>query len=387
MNRENTPYLTSLIERYPWTKINTFPEADLIPSLYTGLYPHEHEISQVRLKSDLDINDKSLYEYLPDMVTTTLQCFIHMVTGSYDLVSIPPWRRRRLEIIKTRYIKQDIDHFQKLNGRDTFLGLVGKDNCTYVFDNELAHLDEILSGLFKTSKRLEMTHIHAVDTLAHWNLDDNEKMTFAYKRFDDFVGSLHSLCIKNGATLLILSDHGQEVIKGSFNIIEKIQEFGIKDNEITYYIEAPKARFWFHTDTAREKLLNYLSGVRNGTLLRYDDLYKYNVRFENDRYGEYYFILNPGYVFFPNDYYHPLGNLYLGVTSRPQRSRLKSPVYRGYHGYLPENESEKGLLILTDDRYRADKKEIETIDFAPTVLNLLGYEQPSYLKGRSAFHN
>ncbi len=387
LDHANTPYMTGLIDKYPWTRINTFPEVDLIPSLYTGLYPHEHEIWQVRLKSDINLDNKAPYEYLPDIATTTAQCFAHMVTGSYDLASIPPWRRKRFEIFKTKYMKQDLKHYQKLNDHDTFLGMIGEDNCTYFFNSRLDRLEEVLSRLFNHSKRLEMIQTHAIDTLEHWNLDDNEKINQIFKKLDDFMRKLHSLCIKNGATLLILSDHGQEAVKGTFNLIEKMEELGIKNHEITYYIEASKARFWFHTDTAREKLLHYLSGIQNGNLMRYDDLHKYNVRFENDRCGEYYLILNPGYIFFPNDFYQPLGNLYLGVTNGQQRKRLNDPVYRGYHGYLPENESEKGLLILTDDRYKADKKEIETIDFAPTVLDLLGCERPSYLKGKCAFHN
>jgi hypothetical protein len=255
----NTPYLEGLIRKYPWTKISTLPEVDLIPSLYTGMYPHEHEMWQVRLKSDPGIHDKALFEYLPDIVTTTLQCLTHMVTGSFDLAAIPPWRRKRFEILKSRYNKKDLKNFLKLNGHYTFLGLVGEENCRYVFNSRLDHLDDILSLLFHNSKRLEMAQSHAIDTLQHWNLDDNEKINSIYKKFDDFIRNLHSLCIKNGATLLILSDHGQQVVKGTFNLTEKIEELGIKNHEITYYIEAYKVRFWFHTDTAREGTTIYIN--------------------------------------------------------------------------------------------------------------------------------
>ena len=185
---------------------------------------------------------------------------------------------------------------------------------------------------------------------------------------------------------MVFADHGMELVKNSVDIIQKIDEMGIKNNEITYYIEAPKARFWFHSDSAREKMLNYLSGNPDGVLLSRQDMHEFNVKFEDDSYGEYYFVLNPGTVFFPNDFYQPLGNLYLGLTNKLQRSKLLSPVYRGYHGYLPYNDSDKGTFMLLDDKYKTDKKEIEIIDVAPTIINLLGYEQPVSLKGSSAFH-
>ena len=53
---------------------------------------------------------------------------------------------------------------------------------------------------------------------------------------------------------------------------------------------------------------------------------------------------------------------------------------------MPYNDSEKGTFMLLDDNYKTDKEEIKTIDVAPTIINLLGYEQPVSLKGSSAFH-
>ena len=185
---------------------------------------------------------------------------------------------------------------------------------------------------------------------------------------------------------MILAEHGMEPVKNSIDIIQKIREMGIKNNEITYYIEASKVRFWFHSDSAREKMLNYLSGNPDGVLLSRQDMHEFSVKFEDDSYGEYYFVLNAGTIFFPNDFYQPLGNLYLGFTNQQARSRFFNPVYRGYHGYMPYNDSEKGTFMLLDDNYKTDKEEIETIDVAPTIIKLLGYEQPVSLKGSSAFH-
>lgn len=386
IDQEHTPYLYSLTERYPCTRINTFPEVDLDPTLFTGLYPNEHKVWQVRLKSGYDFNKNFAHDYLPDLVTTTLQCFIHMYTGSFNLASVPDWRRRRFEIFKTRYDNKVLREYLKINGYDTFFNVIKESDCNYIYSTKLHKLNRIEPEMFNKDLKFELIETHGLDTISHWYLGNKQKMIDSYNMVDRYIRFLHSECQKKGITLLIMADHGMELVKNSVDIIQKIRDLRINNNEITYYIEASKVRFWFHTDSAREKMLNYLSENHDGVLLSRQDMHEFNVKFENDRYGEYYFVLNPGTIFFPNDFYHPIGNFYLGLTNKQARSRLFNPAHRGYHGYLPQNDSEKGTFILLHDEYRIDREEIETIDVAPTIINLLGFKQPDSLKGKSAFH-
>ncbi len=385
VNQHHTPYLYSIMEKYPWTKINNIPESDLIPTLLTGRYPDEHGIWQVRLKSKENLITKSAFDYLPDIVTTTTQCFIHMLTGSYNLAAVPYWRRKRFEIFKTRYLKKEVRTYLKINGYDTIFNILGEGNCNFIFNPELDKLDQIVPSSFSSDLRFELFEDYGLDRTEHWFMDNQQLMIDSYKKVDSYIEFLHSESERRGVTLMILADHGMEVVKNTVNIKQKIHEMGIRNNEMTYFVEAPKARFWFHSGSAKEKMLDYLSNNPDGVLLSYRDMHEYNIKFEDGSFGEYYFVLNPGNIFFPNDYYHPIANLYLGLTEKQQRSRFRSPLYRGYHGYMPYNECEKGFLILLDNSYKTSEKEIETIDFAPTILNLLGYNKPEPLKGKSAF--
>jgi len=171
-------------------------------------------------------------------------------------------------------------------------------------------------------------------------------MIDAYKKIDNCIKDMHTECENRGITMMILSDHAQAKVVDTIDIVGKINELGIQKNDISYFVEASKARFWFHTDSAREKILNYLSGEQRGTLLHFEELHKYNIKFNDDSYGEYYFITNPGTIFYPTDFYHPFANLYFGLTNKHMRNRLQSPIYRGYHGHLPHNECEKGFVML-----------------------------------------
>jgi hypothetical protein len=386
ITREGTPYLYGLFENYPWTKINTIPETDLVPTLLTGVYPHEHRMWQVKLKSTPGCSSEGLADRLPDILTTTAQCFAHLITGSYNLASIPRWRRRRFEIYKTRYMKKCLRAYLDFNGVDTFLSIVGENRSSYLYNSRLHKLSSALPAVCHPNFSLKLLETHSMDTLQHWYLDDPDKISRFYSFIDGFIKELHNNCLSYGINMLILSDHGQEPVSDSINIRRIFDDLGIPKHEFTYYIEAPKARFWSHSDRAREKIVEALSNTEHGKLLYYKELYDYNVRFEDSRYGEYYFVAKPGYIFFPNDFYHPIGNIYLGLTEAQHRSRLTSPIYRGYHGYLPENESEKGFMILLNDQYKTECSEVELIDFAPTVLGLLGYRKPQYMRGRCIFN-
>ncbi len=381
-----TPYLYSLTGKYPMIKINTIPDVDMKTTMWSGCYPNEHGMWQARLKDDRDFDTKKIWDYLPDIFSTTFQCFIHAVNGKFDLAGVPDWRRRRFDIYKTKYWWRNSNAQFTFNGVDSIFKILGDKNCNYHYEDRFHIMIGEINPQFIKNKKLEVFDGHGTDHFTHWNIDDEDMMIDAYKKIDNCIKNMHGQCERRGISVMILSDHGHAEVKDTIDIAATIKELGIQKHEISYLIEASKARFWFHTDSAREKMLSYLSELDKGKLLHFEELHRYNIKFNNDSYGEYYFITNPGTIFFPTDFHHPLANIYLGLTNQNMRSRLKSPVYRSYHGHLPHNECEKGFVMLLDEDYEPNRKEIEIIDVAPTVLNLLGYQKPDSLKGNSAYH-
>lgn len=385
INGDSTPYIYSLTAEYPLVKINTVPDADMKTTMWTGRYPHEHGMWQVSLQDERDFGAGKPQDLLPDIVGTTLQCLVHSVTGNFALAGVPDRRRRRFQIHKTKHLWHGWNMPLSFNGLDTIFNIIGEDDCCLLYEERFDRLAEKLNPAFVKGKRLQVYDAHATDLFTHWNIDNDDRMLSAYRELDRQVAVLHGICKEKGITLMLLSDHAQQRVTETLDIMGKIREFGIGDNEISYFVEASKTRFWFHSAGAREKVLEYLSGLGKGTLLHFEELYKYNVKFDDDRYGEYYYITDPGVIFHPNDFYHPLGNIYLALKNRAQRPRLKSPVYRGYHGHLPHNECEKGFMILLDSEYKSRREEVEIIDVVPTVLELLGHEKPPSLEGVAAY--
>ena len=82
--------------------------------------------------------------------------------------------------------------------------------------------------------------------------------------------------------------------------------------------------------------------------------------------------------------FQPVANLFLGLQDWKQRPRLTNPVHRGCHGYLPEHASERGFLLHSGPEAVELREEVELVDLAPTVLQLVGVPVPERMSGRSA---
>jgi len=384
---EYTPYISQLMGSYPWTAISTLPSTELLPTMITGVYPHEHGIWQVRLKSDEKrLKRRRILDRAPDFLSTTIQCFRKLFDRSYDLAAIPARRRRRFDLFRFKYERRmnSSEFLAKIGSYDSIFGILG-ENGKYHFTKSFGKLDSLLSVLPSGVPRLEFLEMYALDLMQHWFLDREDTMRSAYQTTDDFVRRLHENCQRTAVTLMLLVDHGQEPVVGAIPLAEELRGSGIPEEEFSYFLEVGQARFWFHTDRARRRITDLLGTIDHTTMLGYKDLHRYHMEWEDETYGELYLMAEPGFIFFPHDFYQPLANLFLGLTNWHQRSRVFNPRHRGNHGYLPGHPSEKGYAVLLDRDSTAIRPESELIDLAPSVLSFLGMPKPVHMKGTSAF--
>lgn len=383
---DDTPYLHALMATYSRCTVRTLPSTELVPTLLTGTYPHENGIWQVKLKSNRTPLPNQI---VPDLISTTVQC----VREFYDyrtegLAAIPKRRLSQFEIKRFKYVKRMLMQtiVSKIGEATSIFGVVGEEKSRYVFCKRTVNLGSLLNTLCIGDSVLEFLELYSLDLFQHWNLDNSRLVKTFYGYVDGFIEALHNKCLSNGVTLMLLSDHGQEEVKKTIDITGELKKLDISEREYTFFIEVPMARFWFFSNKAREKIVAMLSSLKNGTLLSYTDLHQYNVKFEDESYGEVYFIADPGVIIFPHDFYHPLANIYLGLTDWKQKSRILMPRHRGCHGYLPQYESEKGFMMVLEDGYKAKEEEIDIIDVAPSILGLLGFRRPACMKGSCVYH-
>ncbi len=384
---ELTPFVHRLLADYPSVRIRTLPTTELVPTMITGVWPHEHQIWQVSLNDEVPKTWATrLLKLMPDWVTTTYGCCRHLFYSDYDLAAIPWRRRRHFNQHRFKYTRRQRGDLTLDQGSQagTLFNWLG-DQARYIFAMHFADIPKLQASLPTGYYALEFLEFYAFDLLSHWNLDRPTAMRKHLHIVDNFVRTLHHRCQQKGVTMIFLVDHGQELVQRSINLKRKLKQTGVLRNEYHYFIEVGVARLWFKTEPARRELMRVLENTPHLYVYTWEQMHQFNVCFKDNRFGDVYLITDHGYRFFPHDFYQPLANFYLGLTSREQRPRIFNPRHRANHGHLPDHPAEEGYIVLADPHYRVETDWMSLIDFAPTVLDLLGRDKPDVMRGRPVF--
>lgn len=383
-----TPFISRLMRTCPSTIFANLPSNELFPTLVTGTPPNVHGVWGVQYVPDppVTILDRWI-DLLPDFVTTSFQCLRHLQDNTYDLPAVPPHRRRHFRFTRTKYKRRNKRPEALLNigGTPTVMNLVGEGRAHYHFSSSANPVADVLPKVCQDDSIIEILELYSLDRHQQWNLDQPLETERFYGVVDDFIRQLHAKCRQNNRVLMLVSDHGHELISGHIDLCAKLQNFGLTATDLSYFIEVSSARFWFHTSQAREQVTRWLSQMPQGQLIRYDKMANYNIELSDDSYGEFFFYLDPGHIFFPHDFYHLLANLFLGLTDPMQRSRLRSPRHRGNHGHLPHVDAEKSFMLVADPNFQVDMVAADILHVAPSILSVIGVDRPAAMSRNGLF--
>lgn len=381
-----TPFVEELRTSCPTVALETFPGGDLLPTIVTGVYPNEHRLWHVSLRPEARIPRRRISDLVPAVVSSTLQALVHLADRTYEFPAMPARRRRQFNSHRLEYAARERDAraMERMGEFPTVFGILAGDS-RYLFTRQLGSLERLGRGLPGAQVALEFLDVAGLDLLQRWHMDSPETLDQGYRQVDRFLGGLHERCRERGVTLLLLVDHGQEPVFGAIPLLHELHAAKVPEADYSYFFDLTLARFWFHTEGARARLTELLRGVQHTQLLTLRDLRMLHLGFEDDAYGEVFLAADPGWIFFPNDRYHPITNAWRALTDGMQRPRLLNPRPRGTHGYLPEHPSETGFAILADPGRHALRSRAELIDLTPSMLALLGESPPSYMRGRAVF--
>ena len=349
IDSRTTPFLEAIPNSYPWTRFVNVPSNELFPTLVTGVSPTEHGVWGVKLRPLGRVSRMAtLLDRLPDSVTTTLQGCLHLVTQDFDLAAVPPRRRRHFQITRTKYKRRNnrSEALFKIGGVPSIFDVVGKERSRYVFNSSPDPERHVFPHLCMNPYVLEVLELYSLDRYQQWNLDRPEAVGSFYRRIDDFLRRLHAKCETTGWSMMIISDHGHEPIQASIDLNAELTSLHVSEEAYSYFVEVSSARFWFHTEEARQRIMTLLSRLEHATVLGFQDMHRFGVPLCDASYGEVFVFLDPGHIFFPHDFHHGLANFWLGVVDPMQRSRLRDPRHKGNHGHLPHFEAESSFVAF-----------------------------------------
>ena len=150
-------------------------------------------------------------------------------------------------------------------------------------------------------------------------------------------------------TFLVFSDHGQCEQMHNLNLLSELDRATLNlGDDYFCLLDATMALFWAKNKVEKEKVLGVLRKIKIGRVIDECLQKKYHIRFNDERYGEIIFALKPGGTFFPN-FFSPLSAM------------------RGLHGYLPEDDVQKGFLI-SDKKFSYDFRHVK--DFRNSTLDI-----------------
>ncbi len=385
---ENTPYVHTLLQDYPSSRLRTIPSTELTPTLLTGVGPGKNHIWQVSLKDTAPLSPMGkLINLLPEFITTTAQCFGHLINSSNDLTAVPWWRRRQFNLHRMKYTRRETDPncLDEIGGYSSILKELGHDDAGYVFCKHFIDMEKGLDVFPRQGKRLDFVEFYGFDLYSHWHLDKTDKIEEKLRYVDSFVQRLHKRCRDAGVTMMLLVDHGQEPIRASVNVKRLLKHSGVPREEYVYFCEVSAVRFWFKTERARTAITKMLESLQHTTLQTRQQMFDHGICFDDPRFGELYLFANHGHTFFPHDFYNPLANLFLGLTDNLLRPRLLNARHRGNHGHLPDHPSEEGYLVMGEQGYNTANGTMDVIDFAPTIMSLLGEQPAEHMTGTTIF--
>ena len=186
----------------------------------------------------------------------------------------------------------------------------------------LEHLIEQISS--KTSNNY-FAAFAEVDHKTHDYGVRSTKHTELIREYSDHIHKIlvHFKGIYPEGEVLIFSDHGMsnpdQLISLDFE--SNIGRPGL--NSYIYFVDATMVRIWIFDQTLEEGIVSYLKSFESGEILDNEQRRKYNV--SNEDFGDIIFVLDDTAIFNPN---------FFGS---------KAPL--GMHGYLPENDSQLGVVI------------------------------------------
>jgi hypothetical protein len=185
-------------------------------------------------------------------------------------------------------------------------------------------------------------YLSEMDMFLHTNCTQPAKVSEKLAWYESQIRKLYELArtIDPDTILTIMSDHGMTPVRHHFDLVSKIEEltFKMPQDYLAVY-DSTMARFWFFNDETRIAFDNLLNDVPCGHVISERELRELGIWFEDSRYGEVIFLLDPGWLFTKSDF---------------SNSRWMPAGMHGYHPADPDSDA----VFLTN---RNPPVEMQTI--------------------------
>lgn len=309
------------------------------PSILTGRYPDEHthwssfyydpQNSPFKFCKYLSFLPKTIFDrFRPRHYLSKAMKYFNGYTGYFEIYSVP---------------FSHLPYFDYLEKHDYFVpgGILRTDtifdwclinkipyHCSDWRKSETFNINTLKEKIVERNIEFSYLYLPTLDGVMHnygtTHPKTVEKLRWLESQIDDVY--THASNYYDEVSLHIFSDHGMCDTKSSVDLIKIIESTDLKyGKDYVAMYDSTMARFWFMNKESRNIIENKLSEVKDGKIITDQELKNMHVFFEDRRFGELFFLTNPGILINPS---------YFGQKAIP-----------GMHGFHPNHEDSYSLMF------------------------------------------
>jgi hypothetical protein len=313
------------------------------PTILTGMMPSEHGHWGMFYRSEnSELAPLARLRWLPRTVTYHRRFRRRLLlwhrrksgfTGYYNFYRIP------FELFSTFDIVEKRDIFAPAafapGTQSVFDHMVGEGvpfmswSWRSNLDRSLAQLDDELR---EARTRFFLLYTPHIDGFLHDRIDDASAIARELAIVEEKISAVVERARQSYSQVdvLVYSDHGMVRTTGTFDLMGHLRDLELNPGrDYTVFYDSTMARFWFAHEGARTEIADALSSVESGTILSDDDLRAEGVFFEDRRFGELVFLMDPG------------------VLVVPSHMGARAPA--GMHGFTPEHPDSYAVVMSSSE--------------------------------------
>ncbi|MBN2564937.1 MAG: alkaline phosphatase family protein [Candidatus Eisenbacteria bacterium] len=189
-------------------------------------------------------------------------------------------------------------------------------------------LGELTDDLKADESDFYLFYTPHIDGFLHGKIGDPpavaRELALIEEKIESVVEVAHESC--GDVSVIIYSDHGMLKTTGTVDLMSRIDQLGLRSGrDYLAFYDSTMARFWFTDSRARTRIVACLGDVDGGRILTDQELKDEGTFFEDRRFGELVFLMDPGLLILPS---------YMGA---------EAPA--GMHGFTPEHPDSYAVLM------------------------------------------
>lgn len=314
-----------------------------IPTLLTGQMPRGHghwnlfyrspETSPFRWTRPLTALPETVRE---NRVTRRVIKEISKRVSGYDgyfaVYNLPVDRMRYYDICET----SDIYQPGGLAPARSIFDLMADERVRYRCYNYHQYSDEqtlslVPDQISNPEVDVFFLYLSGLDSYLHFNVKDAEGVSAKMRFYEDGLRRVHDAAVAAGRrpAMCVFSDHGMTPIRETRDLIAEVEKLPLEapDDYLPSY-DSTMARFWFSSGEAETRLRELLEGLPYGRVLPPEELARLGLDFDDNRYGDLVFLMEPSVLICPSD--------------------MGSITFDGMHGFHPQEDPHAHAVFLSN---------------------------------------